>query len=76
MFKPIDLLGPVAPTLQEVVPHLKGGFPGFSPDEADAFEIGFWAGSIAHAIAEHSEGLAPYEIATRVNAEFARIERG
>jgi hypothetical protein len=74
MFNSTELLGRVAPTLQKVLPHLKSAFPGFSTDEADAFEIGFWAGGMALAIAERSEALSASDIAERVNAEFARIE--
>ncbi|HYI65722.1 MAG TPA: hypothetical protein VEW95_02235 [Candidatus Limnocylindrales bacterium] len=70
----MDLLRTAAEPLQDALPAIgRKSFPGMSADEADVFELGFWAGAMAHALATTEGTISADELAERIEAEIKRI---
>ena len=63
---PAPLVGPLGEALARL---RRKKFPGMSTDEADAFELGFWAGAVAFAIGLSDDVISEDETADANSGE-------
>ena len=65
-----EIPGPLVGPLGKALAGLRRKrFPGMSADEADAFELGFWAGAVALAIGSEDETISGDEIGDTIKGE-------